>query len=1005
MTFFRSKKMAGQAETVAQHRIIYSDGSCRWSQMSSFPLCERDAYAHEVRRGKDLEFDIVAPAAGIERVEVRFGTFGRVNRALICADLFDGVGRLLARHTVDCATISDNAFQTVIEGPGLDLVIGAKYRLRLSSPDGLRGNCVAAWVNAAPAGYQELSTQFVGFESKRAFVFDAKHDAGASRSCFVICPASPQMPDVLRRLVERLPDVVLAVIEPAEALRNFAALSRAEMVIFANCFERDGYGGTDFDSICFELHRRGVVTVFFELSEIPDAFDTARIRYGSTLSSRLRSQEQQRRRCHFSLIEGARPKLVRSLDDSRWPVSDAGTIDGGLRQRMISDVGKGRLPHLAIVTVLYRKADVIEAFLDHVVRQTYPGPITVVMVDDLSPEDDACRGEAYAEIARANHIANREFRIIRNSRNQGNCGSRHVGIQAIDADLYVVMDCDCLINRDFVAAHVFEHWFDDVDVVIGPLNIETGQRDGAALVRELEADPTRISQEAEPQDPVQLDGFTNCITRNLSFKRRMLERGPLFDLDFSYSTNPDSGFGWEDVEMGYRFYQAGAVIRFTPLAFAVHCSHASSMPEDRKAVASMRNFARLFEKHPELALVARRWGTETYGRIANWADREGAERGRDRAVLDGIFGARRGLMEPLLRGYRPGHRRLRVLTYRWHVPHQYELYKLPHDFTLAMGFGNGMVDQWAYDQRPMPPNVSMIPFAAIDPAAYDVAILHFDENVLAPHLTNGVIPSVWGAPFRYFLNQFQNLPKVAVCHGTPQFEGQYGLDPNRKLAFDLYEDERHRLVRALSDAGAKVVCNSHQAASEWGFAHSRVIWQGFDPQQFPKGDLSRQVLALEPDRHRPHYRGAWEHEQVQQLLESSIRIETARHLGAAIERRGDNAFAVRQFRSYVDRIGRFSVYLNTTLRSPMPRSRGEAMMTGVIPVCLRNHDVDMFIENGVDGFYAETPELLANFINDLFRDTGRIEAMSKAARAKAMDVFNHDQYLLAWTKLLEEAIR
>ena len=36
-------------------------------------------------------------------------------------------------------------------------------------------------------------------------------------------------------------------------------------------------------------------------------------------------------------------------------------------------------------------------------------------------------------------------------------------------------------------------------------------------------------------------------------------------------------------------------------------------------------------------------------------------------------------------------------------------------------------------------------------------------------------------------------------------------------------------------------------------------------------------------------------------------------------------------------------------------------MTGVIPVCLRNHDVDMFIEQGIDGFYADTPEELADF--------------------------------------------
>lgn len=80
------------------------------------------------------------------------------------------------------------------------------------------------------------------------------------------------------------------------------------------------------------------------------------------------------------------------------------------------------------------------------------------------------------------------------------------------------------------------------------------------------------------------------------------------------------------------------------------------------------------------------------------------------------------------------------------------------------------------------------------------------------------------------------------------------------------------------------------------------------------------------------------------------------------------------------------------------------MMTGVIPVCLRNHDVDLFIENGVDGFYADRPEELAAFIEGAMRDPGRLAAMSAAARRKALDVFNHDRYLAAWDALLGEIV-
>jgi len=87
----------------------------------------------------------------------------------------------------------------------------------------------------------------------------------------------------------------------------------------------------------------------------------------------------------------------------------------------------------------------------------------------------------------------------------------------------------------------------------------------------------------------------------------------------------------------------------------------------------------------------------------------------------------------------------------------------------------------------------------------------------------------------------------------------------------------------------------------------------------------------------------------------------------------------------------------------MPRSRAEAMMTGVIPVTLANHDVHRFMENGVDGFYAQKPRDLADFINDLLKDKGRVRQMSQAARRKALDVFNHDRYLTDWSMLMREA--
>ncbi|MDQ8728357.1 glycosyltransferase [Bradyrhizobium sp. LHD-71] len=992
-------------DIIARYRVEWSDGSCYWSSSPVTSLMELMLNWQNVRRNRPLQFELVAARARIDRISLHCKISGKPGLAGLWCELLDASGQTIARGQVSAEDIlASGGYPTIIDGVGLELVPGAKYFVRLSSADGNGANCISVQVMQTSPGRHELRQEFLGYSNRRTFVYrEPSPGSDTAVKIVAICDSSRLDGAVVAALHRRFPSQRLTLVDQGELTRQWSLVAEADCALFVDV-SPDGSGTAAYDSLCFELHRRGTLTLFFQSQKWPDLSNDPSLSYAGHLAVRQQLAKSHARRCHFVLADGEVPSLTKTIDQTAWRLdgsAEKSHVSEALMRRMLADIRGRRMPRVAIVSVLYNKADVIETFLDHAVRQSYPGEIIITLVNDVSPGGDAEIARNYASTLRRSGRNNRRIEVIDNPENAGNCASRNRGIAAVDADIVIVMDCDCLMNRDFVAAHVFEHWFEDVDAVIGPLNIETNGRDGPKLVSSLEASPGALKIEAEPQDPVQADGFLNCITRNFSVKRRHLTE-PLFDVDFSYSSRPDSGFGWEDVEMGYRLYAKGATIRFTSLAFAVHCSHESSMPEHRKILGSMRNFARLFEKHAGLDLTARRWGTETYGRLADWAERAGLTPNADRLALDGYFSASRTRLEPLLAGYRRGARPLRILTYRWHVPHQYELYKLPHEFTLATGLGNGMVDAWQLDQRPLPANARLVPATAIDIRHYDVAILHFDENVLAPQLTNGVIPFVWGEPFQWLLAQ--NLPKVAVCHGTTQFVGQYGADPFRKTEFIVHEDERIRLVETLAAARVKVICNSHQAAHEWGFQDSTVIWQGFDPQEFPAGPHDRDILALEPDRYRPHYRGAWEHAIVEQRLDPGIRIGSARHPGAALEMRHTNAFATRQFRSYVDRIRRFTCYLNTTLRSPMPRARGEAMMTGVIPVCLRNHDVDMFIEQGVDGYYADTPEELADFLNYLFRDRSRTVPMAAAARRKALDVFNHDRYLASWTKVLQDAI-
>lgn len=971
--------------------VTWRDESCEWK----FLPYRRDfasGSATILAKGITYGFLMAAPASKLGQLTLDFA--GPMDKATgLSVELWTGNGALLRRGFVPSAAIQGYGQAPILDLTGLQFEIGAKLHVRLGVVALDEEGQVMIAASEQPTTGMAFRRQVTRLRNERTFVYDRAASVAAAN--LVVLPRGAGLAEAkpaLELLAQAFPGEPFTGIYADGVAELWAAMEASRVVAFANFHRAAQDLGRDYDRLCFELYRAGVCTLAIDTEALPHSPVT-----DGPVARTVRSAVEDQQRCRFILRGGAAP-MIAGAHSPLEPMADAPELGHRHSLTALCELArKSMLPRVAIVSVLHRKGDLIQAFLEQIRDQSYPGEIAVVLVDHGSPEPDAALAEMFGKRLQAFGQANRSVRLVRNKDNANHGQSRMTGIMEEHADLYVVLDPDCLINRDFVAAHVFEHASPEVEVVIGPL-IEAGVRNPIALLQALEQDPGQIDRERGARDPVQADGFLNCRAGNISIARRALPAEGLYDPDFS--REPDAEFGWGEVEMAYRLYARGARVRFTPKAFSVRAACAYSDSETTRVRGMMVGLEQLFAKHEALPLVARRWAEGVSDEIMRSADRNGLESDDVRRRLQARFGSTREQQAPLLSLIRGEKRRLRILSYRWHVPHQYELYKLPHDFTLVTGVGdNGMVERWSHDQRPLRANAQLKPASEIDPADYDVALLHFDENVLAPEWCNNTIPAAWGDPFHWLLAT--DLPKVAICHGTPQFVGQYGADAQRKLAFTLHEDERQRLVALMAAARVRVVCNSHQAHEEWGFASGQVIWHGFDPQEFPLGRGDLDVLALNADRHRPHYRGAWEQREVEALLDPGIRIDSPRHFGGALELRGSNAYATARFRAYVEQIGRFKAYLNTTLRSPMPRSRGEAMMTGVVPICLDNHDVSRFIENGVNGFYSNEPGELADFLNHLCRDEDRARRMRAAARRTALDVFNHDRYLSAWASLLE----
>jgi len=336
----------------------------------------------------------------------------------------------------------------------------------------------------------------------------------------------------------------------------------------------------------------------------------------------------------------------------------------------------------------------------------------------------------------------------------------------------------------------------------------------------------------------------------------------------------------------------------------------------------------------------------------------------------------------------------RVLTYRWHCAHQYELWKL--GFRVELLHRPGITMDWDHASRPMPANAKLVTPLQAAVARYDLVILHFDENILVPHKSRGVLSPNWGAAFMELRRRPE--PKVAICHGTPLTVGSFDAGHAGPVVVD--ERDRQDLVELLGDI--PVVCNSHAALRQWGFRNGFVIWHGIDPDEFPYQSPKRpEVLITCSDMYaRPWYQGYF----FAQEAATGLPV----HL---IGRDPEGKFAPvtlppgpERFAQYVKAIGDYLIFMNPTLLSPMPRSRIEAAMTGACIVTTNHHDEDMWIRQGSNGYYTNDAREMHDLIAHLLENPDEALRIGQAGRKDFASLFHVNRYLDDWRSLLRTEI-
>lgn len=652
-------------------------------------------------------------------------------------------------------------------------------------------------------------------------------------------------------------------------------------------------------------------------------------------------------------------------------------------------------PVISVVSIIYKKSKEMKAFLEALNRQDLARPYEVVLVDDASPDDSVERIEEWLEEKRSAGLLNAfmTVRILRNLTNSGNCTSRNRGIEAARASIVLVADGDVVLSTSSLSEHLWAYRQGDCDAVIGffRFNLDYSSVFNWLAACEINDDIVQQSilrPEEFSFERVQMrqlpNSIFNFVTRNTSFRKSAFD-GYYFDESFNYSSGGDSGYGEEDHEIAARLYFNSKKVRFLKSSIAVHMRHGDNSSNTDKVIANLRNWNRLLEKYPDLALVDRQY--------YQWRTRDLLAKTASRTGTPEVDAASMRYSDPRRKNVIiPPSRPLRILTCMWHAPQQYELFKLVHQFTLVSNIGAPYHDQWNHARRPMPQNARFMNIEQIDPQAFDLAILPFDESILIPGNCNSGQTSRQCA-FRSMLEITKNLPriaqyqKIASCN---ELSAQQD-DGDNRIPTEIQREELRSLLQDIY-----VVFNSYQEQHEWNFANSSVIWQGFSPHEFPAGSHAKICFQIPYDTAAISYS-----KQIVQYLPMKNIIEdmdsSALHPARDI---GQQDRAVAEFQNYVERIGAFKMCLTSSKHFPMPHTRGESMLTGVIPITIRNKDVEMFITNKINGFYGDSPEELAEYILWTINNEQIQKKISMNTRNMALDIFNVDRYISKWASLI-----
>ena len=237
---------------------------------------------------------------------------------------------------------------------------------------------------------------------------------------------------------------------------------------------------------------------------------------------------------------------------------------------------------LSVVIPTYNRLDTLQHVIPTLLAQSLPATSFELLVCDSNSSDGTREFLAgvNAEHPNVRHLPGSY---------SGRAMARNAGIDAAQGEVVLFNDSDILADPHLFERHLSHHRAQRKVAVVG-LEVQVKDLADYAFKRDHPEARGSLHKPTRKRLP-----WLYFLTGNASVRREDLLRVGRFDESFT-------GYGHEDLELGYRLERAGVTILYDAQAINYHCQDVPHDDQKEKMKLAGRSTVRFYRKHSDFAV-------------------------------------------------------------------------------------------------------------------------------------------------------------------------------------------------------------------------------------------------------------------------------------------------------------------------------------------------------------------------------------------------------------------